>query len=115
MTDPVPPPFPRKAVCQSCHREINAEDVFCSHCGQRQVAGARWYYQPLWILVLALTVLGPIALILVWRSPVIKTPTKWILGVVIVAATILAIVSMMDLFQVVIKQWNQTMRDLEEI
>jgi hypothetical protein len=28
-----------------------------------------WYYQPLWIGVLTLAVLGPFALPLVWRSP----------------------------------------------
>lgn len=51
---------------------------FCSQCG-KPIGSTPWYYRPLWIMVLALFVLGPFALPLVWKSPAISRPAKiWI-------------------------------------
>jgi quinol-cytochrome oxidoreductase complex cytochrome b subunit len=40
--------------------------------------GVAWYYKPAGIVVLTLFVLGPLALPLVWRSPVISPRGRWI-------------------------------------
>ncbi len=37
-----------------------------------------WYYKPVGIVVLTLFVLGPLALPLIWRSPVISERGRWI-------------------------------------
>lgn len=59
----------RHVSCRACDRVIDEGDTYCRHCGRRQDQSAAWYYQPLWILVLALLAIGPLALPLVWRSP----------------------------------------------
>lgn len=50
--------------------------------------GDTWYYQAGWILFLALTVLGPFALPLVWRSTRLSRSDKWILGLAIAAYSV---------------------------
>lgn len=54
--------------CPACQEPIRAEFRFCPRCGRRQQPGDAWYYDPVWILVLALFAIGPFALILVWGS-----------------------------------------------
>jgi len=47
-----------------------------------------WYYRPVGIVVLTLFVLGPLALPLIWRSPVISERGRWIGTALIVLYTI---------------------------
>jgi predicted amidophosphoribosyltransferase len=61
------PALPER-FCRACAEPIRAAYRFCPHCGRRQQSGDAWYYDPVWILVLALFAIGPFALILVWRS-----------------------------------------------
>ena len=46
-----------------------------------------WYYQPVWIVVLTLTVLGPFSLWLVWKSPSMSPASKTVFTVVILGAS----------------------------
>ena len=69
--------------CRGCGSLIEATDVFCRHCGQRRDPCAAWFYQPAWILVLALLILGPFALVLVWKSSAMGRGMKAALAVVI--------------------------------
>ena len=55
-------------LCRKCGRPIDPAFAFCPLCGQRQKQGHAWYYNPVWVVVLALFVLGPFVLPLVWRS-----------------------------------------------
>lgn len=80
----IPPP-PMPIPCRKCRQGIGAADAFCKHCGTRQQVSDPFYYHPVWILVLALTVLGPFALGLVWRSRVMSPATKAVLAAIIVA------------------------------
>lgn len=84
LTTP-PPPMP--TWCRKCRQSIGATDTYCKHCGTRQNANERFYYHPLWILVLSFTVLGPFALGLVWRSQRMNTTVKAVLAAVIIAYT----------------------------
>lgn len=59
---------PPIVLCRKCGRPIDPLFAYCPYCGQRQRSGDAWCYDPLWIAVLALFVLGPFALPLVWRS-----------------------------------------------
>ena len=61
--------------------------TFCPHCGQRLDAGSAWFYDPLWIVVLALTVLGPFALLLVWKSTRLSATGKAFLATAILVYT----------------------------
>ena len=70
--------------CWSCDHAVELEDRYCGYCGQGQGAFLGWYYRPLWIVVLALTALGPLALPLVWRTPRLDRTAKWIASLAIV-------------------------------
>jgi hypothetical protein len=70
--------------CWSCDRAVEPEDRYCGYCGQGQGAFLRWYYRPLWIIVLAVTVLGPLALPLVWQTPRLDRTAKWVASFAIV-------------------------------
>ncbi|MCC6694702.1 MAG: hypothetical protein IT365_03625 [Candidatus Hydrogenedentes bacterium] len=75
------PPVPGRALCPRCGHTIDSWDSFCRYCGRPMKAHAKskapWYYEPVWIVVLALVVLGPLALPLVWKSPKLTRPVKW--------------------------------------
>jgi len=74
-------------ACIACGRVIHETDTYCRHCGKSQISArkpkSQWYYEPVWILILAFVVLGPLALPLVWKSPKMNGPTKWVMGIVI--------------------------------
>ena len=74
-------------ACRKCGKSIDAASVFCPHCGTRQAEGQAWYHHPVWILVLAFAVLGPIALFLVWKSHRISRAGKVFMAVLILAYT----------------------------
>ncbi|NIA14998.1 MAG: hypothetical protein GWP08_13070 [Nitrospiraceae bacterium] len=61
--------------------------TFCPHCGRRLDPGSAWFYHPIWILVLALTVLGPFALFLVWKSSKLSAIGKAVLAIAILVYT----------------------------
>ena len=52
-----------------------------------RAASFEWYYQPLWIMVLTVTALGPLSLFLVWRTPRLGRTGRWMATVVIVGVT----------------------------
>ncbi len=100
--------------CSACGGMIDAPDRFCRHCGRpRGRPVAAWYHRPLWILVLAFTVLGPFALPLVWRSPVMDRPTKWILCALILIATVLAAYGCWRAGQALFRSWQAILSELE--
>ncbi len=66
-----------KISCWGCQSRIELIDRFCRHCGMGQGAALSWYYRPFWIGVLAIFVLGPFVLPMVWRSPKLSTAGRW--------------------------------------
>ncbi|MCC6488888.1 MAG: zinc-ribbon domain-containing protein [Candidatus Hydrogenedentes bacterium] len=75
------PPVPGRVLCPRCGHTIDSWDNFCRYCGRpmkaRAKSNAPWYYEPLWILVLSIAVIGPLALPLVWKSPKLTRSAKW--------------------------------------
>ena len=76
---------PTATRCWRCDRPVDVEDRYCRHCGHGQRAFVAWYYRPLWIAVLSLTVLGPFALPLIWRTPRLDRAGKWIASLMVIA------------------------------
>jgi hypothetical protein len=92
--------------CWRCAHPVASDDRYCRRCGEGQDAFLAWYYHPLWIIVLGLTVLGPFVLPLVWRTPRLSRAAKWVLGGTLVmlsawvlwrlAVTIVAVTDVLD-------------------
>lgn len=75
---------PTVLACWSCGQAVDRDDRYCRRCGQGQGAFVAWYYRPAWIVLLGLTVLGPFALPLVWRTPRLSRTGKWATSVALV-------------------------------
>jgi hypothetical protein len=73
--------------CWYCAHPIAPDDRYCAHCAQGQGAHLQWYYRPLWIAVLAMTVLGPFVLPIVWRTPRLDRTGKTIATLLVLAIT----------------------------
>lgn len=76
-----------RVCCWNCNRDVDSDDRYCRRCGQGQGAWIPWYYRPLAMALLAITVLGPFTLPLVWRTPHLSRGAKWIASLVLVAVT----------------------------
>lgn len=83
--DPAQNPSPRP--CWSCGAFIDRGDRFCRSCGKGQGGEVPWYYRHWGIVLIALFGLGPFALILVWRSPVLSKNAKLAYTAALLAAT----------------------------
>jgi len=70
----------------------------------------KWYYRPAMVIV-AILVLGPFALPIVWMSPALKRWQKAVLFIVTLAITAWLIKATADIFQSVSKQ----MRDMQAL
>lgn len=70
----------------------------------------KWYYRPVMIIV-AILVLGPLALPIVWMSPALKRRHKIALSIVTLALTAWLVRATVDIYQSVSKQ----MRDMQAL
>ncbi|GMV92558.1 MAG: hypothetical protein AMXMBFR82_23360 [Candidatus Hydrogenedentota bacterium] len=81
-------------ACGACGRVIHAGDSFCRYCGKPQVqkkARTRWYYEPVWILILGFAVIGPLVLPLVFKSPKLSRGAKWGISVAVILYTLVTV------------------------
>lgn len=78
--------------CGECGFSLDGAWHYCPQCGAAQSPEARererrrrarWYFKPLWIIVLTVTIMGPLTLPLVWKSPEMSRRTKTVLTVFI--------------------------------
>lgn len=73
------------ARCWRCDFAIETADSYCRRCGEGQGARLAWYYRPVWIVLLALTALGPFAIVLIMRTPRLSPSAKWLASLALVA------------------------------
>jgi len=110
-----PPPIPKISMCHKCGSPLPISANFCPNCGIKQKTGETWYYQPVWIVILALFVLGPFALILVWKSPKIGVSIKIIMAVAILIYTFYCVALTYKIFMIEIRQFNEINAILNDI
>ena len=106
----MPPPL-AGAICVYCGKNIDTNDTFCRHCGRRQGAGDAWYYSTASIAFLAFFVLGPFALILVWKSTRMGAVAKKVLTALIVVYTGVSIYYFYQMIVLILAQ----MAELDEV
>lgn len=77
---------------------------------QQQKRQIRWYHRPL-VIFLAVLAAGPLALPLVWTTPVLKKMHKIVVTVVLAALTIWLIRSSLELYRILLEE----LKSLSEI
>ncbi len=56
-------------------------------------SSSRWYAKPVW-LVLWISLIGPLALPMVWSSPHLTRPAKWMISITVILLTVWLTVAM---------------------
>jgi len=70
----------------------------------------KWYYKPVWILA-AILAIGPLAIPLVWLSPMLKRWHKVLITVALILITIWLVKATADIFRAFTKE----MADLQNL
>ncbi|MBN1787852.1 MAG: DUF983 domain-containing protein [Sedimentisphaerales bacterium] len=85
--------------------------IKCPHCGKEFEESDNktipWYYSDVCV-VIAILVLGPLALRLIWRNPRYTPMVKTIITVIVIVITVLVIVKFYEVMQ-------STTRQLQEL
>src|SRR5690348_6406609 len=66
----------------------------------------KWYYRPIWVLVLLFLVLGPLGIPYLWKSKGFSQRSKIILTVLVLAYTALLVEEVIRAFRVAEKELN---------
>ena len=105
----------KPVACWACRRAVDAGDPYCRWCGKRQQTDDHWYFRPLWIVVMTLTVAGPFTLPLVWRSPSFSRKERWWLTVFILGITRVVFWLCYVLFMLVMARFSEIGRAAKEL
>ncbi len=85
--------------------------ITCPHCGrefEKPKPIGKWYFSNYWVII-GLLCAGPLALPLVWLNPNYRTLTKWVLSILVLAATVIIIIISIILIKILIDQFRQLM------
>jgi hypothetical protein len=86
-------PVVAQTVCSRCSATIDADDMFCRHCGASAHSAAQSkIWDSLWVMLAMLfLVAGPFALPLLWRSQRYSLTRKYVLTFLVFAEAVLVL------------------------
>jgi hypothetical protein len=74
------------------------------------LTGSKWYFKP-WALVVAILLVGPFALPLVWMNPGLKKGMKILISIMIAALTVWMVYASVEIVKTILKEIG----DLEKV
>ena len=75
-------------------------------------AGSKWYFS-LWVLVIAIILLGPFALPLVWLNPGLKKDIKIAISAIIAVMTAYMLYASIEIVKAILKEAGELQRVLK--
>jgi hypothetical protein len=96
----------QEKTCAACGGRVDMPDRFCRYCGAAQTGHGAWYYHPASIVLLAVFLLGPFALWLVWQAPRMSRAVRWGLAVFIVVYTVFLCWRLWTLTAILLREWK---------
>lgn len=112
---PAAPVAGPRAICWSCRLGIDYGDAFCRHCGKRQNRTDGWYYSPIWIVILTLTVLGPLAIPLVLKSPRLDRNGKIMMMTFVLAYSLLVVYSLYAMTVLIVHEFSSISGQMDQM
>ena len=74
------------------------------------MTGSKWYFK-FWVLVLAVLLVGPLALPLVWMNPGLKKGMKILISLLIIVLTVWMVYASVEIVKTILKEIG----DLERV
>lgn len=99
--------------CLNCSGNIEAEDVYCRHCGKKKGTSVPFRYTHAGIIVFTL-LFGPVALPFIWKSPTISQKGRIVYLLMNLLITACMVSFIFGIYGSINRQVQETMKIIEQ-